>query len=149
MREFEGSFLLFRALGEVEPPIHERSAAAHSLWCEQIVREAYCHVFLVFWSRHSGAVIWQRIRINLSRKTRCRIYRRALNGIEIYGDGNATRDYIYTRDLAKAIFNSATCDGVGGEVFQIATNRETTVQELAENLMQVLANAGRRYRVFR
>jgi UDP-glucose 4-epimerase len=62
--------------------------------------------------------------------------------LEIYGDGTQTRDFIFVDDLIRAVRLSATTDGVGGEVFQIATSAETTVQELTDRLLPALAAAG-------
>ncbi|RMH77615.1 MAG: hypothetical protein D6681_20785, partial [Calditrichaeota bacterium] len=42
----------------------------------------------------------------------------------------------------RAIRLAATKEGVGGEIFQIATNRETTVQEMLDVLLQVMKEAG-------
>jgi len=52
----------------------------------------------------------------------------------IYGDGNQTRDFIYVEDLVEAIVLSMEKPGIGGEIFQIATHREHTVGEVAEEL---------------
>jgi UDP-glucose 4-epimerase len=73
-----------------------------------------------------------------------RFIKRATSGeaLEIYGDGTQTRDYIYIGDLIRAIRLSATTEGVGGETFQIATNAETTVREIADRLIPALAEAG-------
>ena len=70
--------------------------------------------------------------------------KRAMRGevLEIYGDGSQTRDFIYIEDLIQAVRQAATVDGVGGEVFQIATSAETSVQELVDLLLPVLASAG-------
>ena len=70
--------------------------------------------------------------------------RQALAGetLEIYGDGTQTRDFIYVEDLVKAIWQAATVSGVGGEIFQIATNQETTLHELTELLVEELGYAG-------
>ena len=70
--------------------------------------------------------------------------KRAMNGevLEVYGDGSQTRDFIYIEDLIRAVRLAATVDGVGGETFQIATNAETSVQELIDLLLPVLAAAG-------
>ena len=69
--------------------------------------------------------------------------KRATRGevLEIYGDGTQTRDFIFIEDLTRAVRLSATTQGVGGEVFQIATNAETSVQEMVEELLPVLAEA--------
>ncbi len=53
-----------------------------------------------------------------------------------------TRDFIYVEDIAEAIFRGATAPDVGGEIFQVATNAETTVLELAEALRTVLERNG-------
>jgi UDP-glucose 4-epimerase len=53
-----------------------------------------------------------------------------------------TRDFIFIGDIAEAIFRAATTPGVGGEIFQIATNAETTVLELAGSLRKVLEHNG-------
>ncbi len=65
--------------------------------------------------------------------------RQALLGetLVIFGDGNQTRDFIHTRDLSHAIHRAlmvlASSDKrsqASGEVFQIATGVETSVNEL-------------------
>jgi UDP-glucose 4-epimerase len=68
----------------------------------------------------------------------------ALRGetLEIYGDGNQTRDFIYIDDLIGAIRSAVTTSCIGGEIFQIGTNRERTVAELVEKLLSILAQAG-------
>jgi UDP-glucose 4-epimerase len=70
----------------------------------------------------------------------------ALSGevLQIYGDGTQTRDFIYVDDLVEAVIAAAS-SGLGGEVFQIATHRETTVVELADLLVAILEEkTGRR-----
>ena len=70
--------------------------------------------------------------------------KRATRGevLEIYGDGTQTRDFIFIEDLTRAVRLSATTEGVGGDVFQIATNAETSVQGMVEELLPVLAAVG-------
>ena len=59
--------------------------------------------------------------------------------LEIYGDGNQTRDFVYIDDLIQAILLAARVDH-GGEVFQIATYRETTVNEIGEMIKNLVEN---------
>src|SRR5262249_32086252 len=70
--------------------------------------------------------------------------RRAFAGqpLQIYGDGAQTRDFVYIDDLTRAIERACVAEGIGGEVFQIATARETTVGELAEALSTAVAAEG-------
>lgn len=73
-----------------------------------------------------------------------RFIRRALAGeqLVVFGDGSQTRDFIFIDDLIDAVRRAARVPGVGGRVYQIATNAETTVNELAEGLASVLAEVG-------
>jgi UDP-glucose 4-epimerase len=77
-----------------------------------------------------------------------KFFKHALEGLplEIYGDGSQTRDFIYIEDLCNAIYLSLkslgltphssllTPNPIAGEVFQIATFKETTVSEIAEKI---------------
>jgi UDP-glucose 4-epimerase len=64
--------------------------------------------------------------------------RQALLGetLIIYGDGNQTRDFVHTRDLSQAIYKGLSlllANGskkAGGEIFQIATGEETSINKL-------------------
>jgi UDP-glucose 4-epimerase len=136
-------------IGECEPPIHEELAPhpVSPYGASKLAGEAYCSAYkrsfgidtvaLRFGncygplSSHKGSVV-------------ARFIREALDGQawEIYGDGAQTRDFIYVDDIAEAIFRAATTAGIGGEIFQIATNAETTVAELAEGLRATLERNG-------
>lgn len=56
--------------------------------------------------------------------------------ISIDGDGRQTRDFIYVADLCRAILLALKSEAAG-EVFQIATGIETSIQQLAELLLQI------------
>jgi UDP-glucose 4-epimerase len=58
--------------------------------------------------------------------------RRLLAGEElvVYGDGNQTRDFVFVSDLAEGLLRASETDGIGGEVFQLASGVETSVNEL-------------------
>lgn len=66
--------------------------------------------------------------------------KRALSGeaLEIYGDGSQTRDFVFIDDLIEVVIRAALTETVGGEVFQIATSRESTVQEIAEAIAAII-----------
>jgi len=70
--------------------------------------------------------------------------KRALAGkpLEIYGDGSQTRDFIYIADLVTAIRCAADVEGIGGELFQIATTHETQVSEMTKKLIDGLKIQG-------
>jgi UDP-glucose 4-epimerase len=137
--------------GNVEPPIHEeivpKPVAPYG--ASKLAGEAYCSAYAQTFdvetvalrfgnvygpkSGHKTSVVAKWIALAMQGKP-----------IEIYGDGTATRDFIFTTDLIDAIHKAATApaQNVSGEVFQIATSHETTVGELAKMLCTALAEAG-------
>lgn len=136
-------------LGDVEPPIHERvlPRPISPYGASKLAGEAYCSVYFSCFGLDTVVLRFGNVYGPLSsRKSSvvARFIKQALAGetLEIYGDGSATRDYIFATDLAQAIINAATVSGVGGEIFQIATSRETTVEELAAKLCGVLVEHG-------
>lgn len=64
----------------------------------------------------------------------------------VYGDGTQTRDFVFVTDLAEGLVLAAETDGAGGEVFQLASGVETSVNDLVRLLGQV---SGREPRVRR
>jgi UDP-glucose 4-epimerase len=65
--------------------------------------------------------------------------RRLLAGEEllVYGDGEQTRDFVFVTDLADGLVRAAETEGVGGEVFQLASGVETSVNALISLLAGV------------
>jgi UDP-glucose 4-epimerase len=133
-------------LGNVTPPIHENLVARpiSPYGASKLAGEAYCSAYNHCFGLETVVLRFGNVYGPLSsRKSSivAKFIRQAMAGqtLEIYGDGSATRDYIYSGDLVRAVLAAAVAPGVGGEVFQIATNRETTVQELTERLLAVLS----------
>lgn len=57
--------------------------------------------------------------------------------ITIYGDGEQTRDFIYVEDTARATLMLAEKDGVAGQIFNIGSGRETSVNALVRMMVEV------------
>lgn len=136
-------------LGNVTPPIHENLVARpiSPYGASKLAGEAYCCAYFNCFGLETVTLRFGNVYGPLSSKKSsivAKFIKQAMAGetLEIYGDGSATRDYIFTGDLVRAILAAATTPGVGGEVFQIATNRETTVQEITEKLIDVLGEFG-------
>lgn len=55
----------------------------------------------------------------------------------IYGDGLQTRDFVNVKDVAEAVFSSATRGSVEGEVFNVGTGKATSINELATALLEL------------
>ena len=132
-------------IGECEPPLHEELPAhpVSPYGASKLAGEAYCSAYkrsfgvetvvLRFgncygpFSAHKGSIVAKFINDALAAKT-----------WEIFGDGNQTRDFIYVDDITRAIVLAGEATNIGGELFQIATNSETTVAALAEKLALIL-----------
>jgi len=137
------------AVGEVEPPLHEELAShpVSPYGSSKLSGEGYCSAYHRTFGVETVALRFGNVYGPLSghkNSAVARFIKRAMEGetLEIYGDGTQTRDFIYIGDLIRAIKLSATVEAVGGEVFQIATSSETSVQELLDKLLPILASAG-------
>jgi len=135
--------------GEVDPPIHEELPPhpVSPYGASKLAGEGYCSAYhksfgvdtvvLRFGnvygpgSTHKASVV-------------AKFIKKALRGepLEIYGDGTQTRDFIYIEDLIDAVVLAATRPDIGGETSQIATSRETTVNEITDAIVRALAEHG-------
>jgi UDP-glucose 4-epimerase len=131
-------------LGEQEPPVHEgmvpRPVSPYG--ASKLVGEGYCSAFFgsyglntvalrfsnVYgpYSYKKGSVVAQFFR-NLSQK----------QPLVVYGDGQQTRDFLYVADLVEAILLTDRAEAPG-EVFQIASGRETSIRTLLDTMKTVL-----------
>jgi len=133
-------------LGEIaEPPIHEKlpSNPVSPYGASKLAGEGYCSAYFNTYGVSTVALRFGNVYGPGSvhkDSVVAKFIKSALNGetLEIYGDGKQTRDFIYIDDLVNAIICAAESENVGGEKFQIATNRESTVAELLEVLCNIL-----------
>lgn len=136
-------------IGEVDPPIHEEMPAhpVSPYGASKLAGEGYCSAYFRSFGVNTVALRFGNVygpgSLHKSSVV-ARFIRQAMAGetLEIYGDGSQTRDFIYIDDLVAALMLAATRPGVGGEVFQIASSRETTVDEIARSLVEVLQANG-------
>lgn len=136
-------------IGEVQPPIHEELPChpTSPYGASKLAGEGYCSAYSR--SFGVGAVALRFGNVygpGSGHKTSvvAKFLRNALDGhpLEIYGDGCQTRDFVYIDDLLDAIFRAGSVPGIGGEVFQIATNSETTVNQLAQLIVDLFEGRG-------
>lgn len=64
----------------------------------------------------------------------------AEGAITIDGDGGQTRDFIYVKDLCRAILKALETEHVG-DVFHIATGTETSILELATMFQEIVGDS--------
>lgn len=131
-------------LGEQKPPVHEGMVARplSPYGASKLAGEGYCSAFagsfglntvaLRFsnvygpYSYHKGSVIAQFFRNLLHQEP-----------LTIYGDGSQTRDFVFVDDLVDAIL-LADQFHTPGEVFQIASGRETSIAELVRLIKEIV-----------
>jgi UDP-glucose 4-epimerase len=58
--------------------------------------------------------------------------------IEIHGDGEQTRDFTFVRDTADFIVKIHDSDACRGQVLNVATGRETSINELVRRLLEAM-----------
>jgi len=64
----------------------------------------------------------------------------------VYGDGSQTRDFVNVADIVGGFYSSLTFSGVEGEVFNLGTGKPTSVNDLANAVLDLTgANVGVRY----
>lgn len=130
--------------GECEPPIHEELPPhpVSPYGASKLAGEGYCSAYFRTFGVETVALRFSNVYGPLSSRKDsvvAKFIKNAVEGkdLEVYGDGSQTRDFIYIDDLIRAIRCAAERDHVGGETFQIATARETTVGEIAEKLSEL------------
>lgn len=138
-------------LGEQEPPVHEEMVPRpiSPYGASKLAGEGYCSAFYGSFgletialrfsnvygphSYHKGSVV-------------AHFIKQVLQGepLVIYGDGEQTRDFLYVEDLADAISSCAAGEpnAAAGQVFQMGSGQETTVNEIASVIRKLGAKDG-------
>jgi len=136
-------------IGECEPPIHEELAPhpVSPYGASKLAGEAYCSAYFRTFGIETVALRFGNVYGPLSThkySVVAKFIKRAMEGkpLEIYGDGTQTRDFIFVDDLIHAITLAVSTENIGGEIFQIATNTETTVVNMVKKLLLVLEDSG-------
>ena len=132
-------------IGEVSPPIHEELAPhpVSPYGASKLAGEGYCSAFKRTYGLETVALRFGNVygpgSLHKSSVV-AKFIKEAINGgsLIINGDGNQTRDFIYIDDLINAIILASESPNIGGEVFQIASNSETTVNDLVSLLERIL-----------
>jgi UDP-glucose 4-epimerase len=134
------------SIGEVEPPIHEKKVPrpVSPYGASKLAGEAYCSSYYLSFGIKTVSLRFANVYGPLSKHKNsvvAKFLKQAFSGetLEIYGDGSQTRDFVYIDDLIQAIILSVKSD-IGGEVFQVATYKETTVNEIADKIKNIIEN---------
>jgi UDP-glucose 4-epimerase len=62
--------------------------------------------------------------------------------LRIHGDGDQTRDFTYVDDAVNATLLAAASQKADGQIYNVATGRETTINQLARAVMKIAGVEG-------
>jgi UDP-glucose 4-epimerase len=133
-------------IGEAEPPVDEQSLPKpiSPYGASKLCGEAYCHAFAKAYGLNTVALRFANVYgpYSAHKKGAVTAFIKAIMRGEpmvIYGDGSATRDFLYVDDLCDGICQAIEAELPPGEVLHLASGVETSVLDLAK---RVAAAAG-------
>lgn len=134
-------------IGDVNPPVNEETypAPISPYGASKLCCESYCRAFsrsyglnivsLRFanvigpYSLHKKGVLTNFIKASLEG-----------NPVTIFGDGSATRDYLFAEDLCDGIIRGLMYEEAGFDYFHLAGGRETSISGLLDIVNSVTDN---------
>jgi UDP-glucose 4-epimerase len=125
--------------GKRSPPRGRVDASAPG--ASKLCGEAYCHAFAGSFGLSSIALRFANAYGPVSEHKKGAVttfVKRALHGepLVIYGDGTATRDFLFVDDLCEGICAAVDVD-VGDEVVHLASGTETSIGDLARLVLEL------------
>jgi UDP-glucose 4-epimerase len=133
-------------MGNQTPPVNEESLPwpISPYGASKLCGEAYLHAFAGSFGVQPVALRFANVYGPFSAHKQgvvTRFIRAALAGgtFEIFGDGNASRDFLHVDDLCRGILAAADSD-LSDEVVHLASERETTIDELARVILDVVGS---------
>lgn len=130
-------------MGDQDPPIDEESLPwpISPYGASKLSGEAYLHAFAGSFDIRPVALRFANVYGPYSAHKKgvvTRFIRAALAGgtFEIYGDGNASRDFLHVDDLCRGILAAADAT-LDDAVVHLASEKETTINELAELIIDL------------
>jgi UDP-glucose 4-epimerase len=132
-------------IGNADPPVNERSLPRpiSPYGAGKLAAEAYCHAFAKSYGMTTVALRFANVYGPYSghKKGAITVFLRALHEgrpLQIFGDGNASRDFMYVDDICRGIELALSRDLAPGTVAHLATGVETSVLQLADACRKVV-----------
>lgn len=130
-------------MGDQPPPIDEDSLPwpISPYGASKLCGEAYLHAFAGSFGMRPVALRFANVYGPYSAHKKgvvTRFIRAALAGgtFDIFGDGHASRDFLHVDDLCRGILAAADAD-LSDVVVHLASEKETTINELAELIIEL------------
>jgi UDP-glucose 4-epimerase len=131
-------------IGDATPPVNEQSLPKpiSPYGASKLAAEAYCHAFAKSYGIRTVSTRFANVYGPFSghKKGAITVFFKSVHRgepIVIYGDGNASRDFMYVDDICAGIRLGLTADVPGGTVVHLATGVETSVSRLARVCCEV------------
>ena len=125
-------------IGNAEPPVSESSVARpiSPYGASKLACEGYCCAFAHAYDMSVTALRFANVigPVSWHKKGAVTAFFKAIMAgrpIRIFGDGSATRDFLYVEDLCRGIVAALGARLTGYNVFHLASGREVSVKELA------------------
>ncbi len=64
--------------------------------------------------------------------------------LQIYGTGRQTRCFCYVADLVEAVIGLMNCERAVGQVYNIGTNEEISIEELADKIIRITGSKSKK-----
>jgi UDP-glucose 4-epimerase len=129
-------------IGDAPPPVDESSVPRpiSPYGASKLAGEGYCHAFRGSYGMNTFALRFANVygpHSDRKKGALTAFIMHALRGepIEVFGDGGATRDFIYVEDLCRGILTAHERRDLAG-VVHLASERETTIDRLAQLVLQ-------------
>jgi UDP-glucose 4-epimerase len=126
-------------IGEATPPVDENSLPRpiSPYGASKLCGEAYCHAYAKSYGLETVCLRFANVYgpYSAHKKGAVTKFMKCLLADEpmpIFGDGSATRDYLHVSDLCQGIVQAIRTDCQPGEIFHLASGKETSVLELAQ-----------------
>ena len=126
-------------IGNAPPPVNEQAVPRpiSPYGASKLAGEGYCCAFANAYDMSVTALRFANVVGPISWHKKGAVtafFKGIMEGrpIQIYGDGSATRDFLYVEDLCRGIIAGFEAALPRFNVFHLASGRETSVRELAE-----------------
>ena len=131
-------------MGKQTMPIHELKVPQpiSPYGASKLAGEAYCSVFANVYDLDCVVLRFSNVygpKSTNKTSVIAKFIKRILQGelIEIYGEGDQTRDFLYVFDLCEGIYNALIYNTGKFELFQLGTGKQTTINSLVDLLMKI------------
>lgn len=131
-------------MGNTRPPVNENtlprpiSPYGSSKLCTEAYCSSYAHSFNINitslrFANVIGPISWHKKGVVTN------FFKAILNNeyLNIYGDGNATRDFLYVEDLCEGIIQTIKSSISGYQTLHLSSGKEYTINEVADIILRI------------